>query len=63
MEKASTISTFFGFMHGEAIGVAQSPTLAASYLGVAANLLACENLPALSFTPAQPVPHPVKAAE
>lgn len=33
--------TFFGFMHSEAIGVGQTPLVAASYLGVAAILFAC----------------------
>jgi AGZA family xanthine/uracil permease-like MFS transporter len=33
--------TFFGFMHGEAVGIGQSPLVAASYLVVAGILLAC----------------------
>ena len=33
--------TFFGFMHGEAIGFAQSPVVALAYLGVAGVLFAC----------------------
>ena len=33
--------TFFGFIHGEAIGLFRSPELAASYLGVAVILYAC----------------------
>jgi AGZA family xanthine/uracil permease-like MFS transporter len=33
--------TFFGFMHGEAIGFAQSPVVALAYLGVAAVLFGC----------------------
>ncbi len=32
---AGTIFTFFGFIHGEAIGIGSSPAVAASYLGVA----------------------------
>jgi AGZA family xanthine/uracil permease-like MFS transporter len=35
------VLTFFGFMHGEAIGLAQTPLVAASYLIVAAVLLGC----------------------
>jgi AGZA family xanthine/uracil permease-like MFS transporter len=31
--------TFFGFMHGEAIGIGQSPVVAVAYLGVAAVML------------------------
>jgi AGZA family xanthine/uracil permease-like MFS transporter len=38
---AGAVLTFFGFMHGEAIGFAQSPFVAASYLIVAGVLLAC----------------------
>jgi AGZA family xanthine/uracil permease-like MFS transporter len=33
--------TFFGFMHGEAIGIGQSPVVAASYLAVAGALYGC----------------------
>ena len=33
--------TFFGFMHGEAIGFAQSPVVALAYLGVAGMIFAC----------------------
>jgi AGZA family xanthine/uracil permease-like MFS transporter len=33
--------TFFGFMHGEAIGVGQSPVVAVAYLGVSGILLGC----------------------
>jgi AGZA family xanthine/uracil permease-like MFS transporter len=36
--------TFFGFMHGEAIGVGQTPLVAVSYLMVAAFLLGCAKL-------------------
>ena len=32
---AGTILTFFGFIHGEAIGIGSSPAVAVSYLGVA----------------------------
>jgi AGZA family xanthine/uracil permease-like MFS transporter len=35
------VFTFFGFMHGEAIGIAQTPFVAVSYLAVAAILVAC----------------------
>jgi AGZA family xanthine/uracil permease-like MFS transporter len=33
--------TFFGFMHGEAIGFAETPVVAVAYLGVAAFLFGC----------------------
>jgi AGZA family xanthine/uracil permease-like MFS transporter len=36
------VMTFFGFMHGEKIGIAQSPTVAISYLAVAGILYACK---------------------
>jgi adenine/guanine/hypoxanthine permease len=38
---AGAVLTFFGFMHGEAIGIAESPVVAVSYLGVAGFLLGC----------------------
>jgi adenine/guanine/hypoxanthine permease len=38
---AGAILTFFGFIHGEAIGVGQSVTVAVAYLGVAAVLMIC----------------------
>lgn len=38
---AGAVLTFFGFMHGEKIGIGQTPTVAASYLAVSAILAAC----------------------
>lgn len=38
---AGALLTFFGFMHGEAIGVAESPVIALSYLAVAGVLVGC----------------------
>jgi adenine/guanine/hypoxanthine permease len=38
---AGAALTYFGFMHGEAIGVGESPVVALSYLGVAAILAGC----------------------
>jgi adenine/guanine/hypoxanthine permease len=38
---AGAAMTFFGFMHGERIGLAQSPLVAASYLMVAVFLAGC----------------------
>jgi AGZA family xanthine/uracil permease-like MFS transporter len=38
---AGAVLTFFGFMHGEAIGFGQTPLVALSYLIVAALLLGC----------------------
>jgi AGZA family xanthine/uracil permease-like MFS transporter len=41
---AGGVLTFFGFMHGERIGVAQSPLVAIAYIAVAAVLVACAKL-------------------
>ena len=38
---AGAVLTFFGFIHGEAIGIASSPGVAFAYAGVAAILFAC----------------------
>jgi AGZA family xanthine/uracil permease-like MFS transporter len=38
---AGAVLTFFGFVHGEAIGFASSPQVAVAYLAVAAVLFAC----------------------
>lgn len=59
---AGAALSFFGFMHSEAIGLARSPVIAASYLAVAAILLACARAPK-SARPAeaQPVDAPSQA--
>lgn len=36
---ASAVFTFFGFMHGESIGIAESPVLALAYLAIAGIML------------------------
>ena len=41
---AGAVLTFFGFIHGEAIGIGRSPAVAVSYLAVAAFLFACSRL-------------------
>ncbi len=51
----SAALTFFGFMHGEAIGVAQSPLVTVAYLGVAAVLFGCAKL--ATVTAAAPQHH------
>jgi AGZA family xanthine/uracil permease-like MFS transporter len=38
---AGTLLTFFGFIHGEAIGFARTPEVAVAYLGVAIILFVC----------------------
>jgi AGZA family xanthine/uracil permease-like MFS transporter len=41
---AGGVLTFFGLMHGEAIGINQTPTVALSYLVVGGILVACAKL-------------------
>jgi AGZA family xanthine/uracil permease-like MFS transporter len=41
---AGSALTFFGFMHSEAIGIAEAPAIAASYLGISVLLFACTKL-------------------
>ena len=51
---ASAVLTFFGLMHGEAIGIAESPTVAFAYLAVAGMLFACAKFSVVSTkAPAQ----------
>jgi len=38
---AGAVMTFFGFMHGEQIGIAETPVVAAAYGAVAVILVAC----------------------
>jgi AGZA family xanthine/uracil permease-like MFS transporter len=38
---AAAVMTFFGFMHGERIGIAESPAVAVSYFVVAVIFAAC----------------------
>jgi len=51
---AGGLLTFFGFIHGEEIGVAQSPVVALSYIGVAAMLFAFTRY--AHIAPAEPHP-------
>jgi AGZA family xanthine/uracil permease-like MFS transporter len=53
---ASAMFTFFGFMHGEAIGIGQTPTVAVSYLAVAAILFACAKFATASVATAAHAP-------
>ncbi len=46
---ASSVLTFFGLMHGEAIGIAESPTVAFAYLAVAGVLFACAKFSVVSY--------------
>ncbi len=45
---AGAVLTFFGFMHGSAVGIAVPPTLAVTYAGVATFLFALSRYPALA---------------
>ena len=59
---AGAVLTFFGFMHGEAVGFAVTPSVALAYAMVAAFLFALSRMPAEAAAPAaQPVPHGVPA--
>jgi len=49
---AGAVLTFFGFMHGERIGVGQSPLVATAYFAVAVLLFACAKLVAPATEPA-----------
>jgi AGZA family xanthine/uracil permease-like MFS transporter len=49
----AALLTFFGFMHGEAIGIAQSPVMALSYLVVAAILAGCAKFAVVAPKPAE----------
>ena len=51
---AGSILTFFGFIHGSAIGIDQTPTVAFAYLAVAAILFTC-------YKYAEFHPHPAEA--
>ncbi len=51
---AGAVLTFFGFIHGEEIGVGQSPVVALSYLGVAAMLFGFDRY--AHVAPAEPHP-------
>jgi AGZA family xanthine/uracil permease-like MFS transporter len=55
---AGATMTFFGFMHGEQIGIAQTPTVAVSYLVIAGILAGCAkyaNAPAKSAEEAEEI--------
>jgi AGZA family xanthine/uracil permease-like MFS transporter len=45
---AGAVLTFFGFMHGEAVGIAVSPTLAVAYAVVGCFLVALSRYPGLA---------------
>ncbi len=52
------VLTFFGFMHGEAIGIGQTPVVALAYLAIAGGLYGCARQAA-----AKPIAAPHALAE
>lgn len=49
------VLTFFGFMHGERIGIAQTPIVAVSYLIVSGILFGCAKLVVVAAKPAEEI--------
>ncbi|MDO8343995.1 MAG: hypothetical protein Q7T48_12395 [Cellvibrio sp.] len=54
---AASLMTFFGFMHGEAIGIGESPTVAAAYMAVACVLFACAKFSLVDYKVPEPMEH------
>ncbi len=48
---AGAVLTFFGFMHGESIGIGQTPVVAASYLVFSAILFSCARFALVKVSP------------
>ena len=59
---AGAVFTFFGLMHGEKIGIAVTPVVAASYLIISAILLACAKLTVPATAPEELAVAEVEAA-
>jgi len=55
---AGAILTFFGFMHGERIGIAQTPIVALSYLVVSGMFFGCTRSVSVSSKPAEEMSEP-----
>ncbi|MFK8250598.1 regulator [Ancylobacter terrae] len=53
---AGAVLTFFGFMHGEAVGIAVTPTVAAAYVIVAGFLFGCAKYSAVEVLPEAMMP-------
>ncbi len=53
---SGAVLTFFGFMHGEQIGIAVTPAVAVAYAIVAAFLFGLSKYPAMMMVPAAPAP-------
>jgi AGZA family xanthine/uracil permease-like MFS transporter len=56
---AGAVLTFFGFMHGESIGIAVTPTVAVAYAMVAAFIYGLARYPALIVADISPPPQEV----
>ena len=56
---AGAVLTFFGFMHGEAIGIAQTSWVAVAYLIVAGILFACTRAETVVVTKVHEAPEPM----
>jgi AGZA family xanthine/uracil permease-like MFS transporter len=54
---AGAVLTFFGFMHGESVGLAVTPTVAVAYGIVAVFLFALSRVPEMVSVPDDPMPH------
>jgi AGZA family xanthine/uracil permease-like MFS transporter len=54
---AGAALTFFGFMHGERIGLGHSPAIAASYLAISLWLAICARFSGVTPLPPEPVHH------
>ncbi len=54
---AGSALTFFGFMHGERIGIGQTPVVAVSYLAVSGLLLVCSKFAVVAPKPAEEPEH------
>jgi AGZA family xanthine/uracil permease-like MFS transporter len=59
---AGALMTFFGFMHGEQIGVAQTPAVAAAYVAMAAVLAGCSKFAVVPAGRPQVIEHDLEAA-
>jgi adenine/guanine/hypoxanthine permease len=57
------VLTFFGFMHGEAIGIGETPVVAAAYLAVGAFLFGCSKFATLSASEPELEHEPVAMPE
>jgi AGZA family xanthine/uracil permease-like MFS transporter len=60
---AGAIMTFFGFMHGERIGIAQTPLVAAAYIGFAVILVGCAKFSAVPAGVPSAVEHEFEEAQ